>query len=191
MGFGTAQGGAVVRSEVIPVREAGHVADVDDRSGDVRAHPHQPGQAGPGHAAFLPRPSVIAGDRQVDPAEVRPEPSAPGHVRHVERTAVVQHGKPVPHSGGAGAAVSPRRLRVPVLAMGIGLWTLKRLSWCCCAGLGIWPGALPTRMNRDPSATAPAARSRLGDRHDGGGFGGSDRSRACGIAPPCRRVSAA
>ena len=53
----------------------------------------------------------------LDPAEVRPEPGAPGQVRYVERAAVVQHGKPVPHSGGAGAAASPRRLRVPVLAM--------------------------------------------------------------------------
>ena len=51
-------GGAVAGGEVIPVREAGHLADVaDDRGGDDRAHPEQPGQAGPGRptaaAAFF------------------------------------------------------------------------------------------------------------------------------------------
>jgi hypothetical protein len=42
-------GGAVAGGEPVPVAEAGHVADVtDDRGGDDRAHPEQPGQAGAG-----------------------------------------------------------------------------------------------------------------------------------------------
>jgi hypothetical protein len=44
--------GAVAGGEVIPVREAGHGADIpDDRGGDHRADPKQPGQAGPGRTA--------------------------------------------------------------------------------------------------------------------------------------------
>ena len=36
---------------MIPAGEAGHMPDVtDDRGGDDRAHPEQPGQAGPGGA---------------------------------------------------------------------------------------------------------------------------------------------
>jgi hypothetical protein len=63
--------GAVIGGEVIPARKAGHGADVaDDRGGDDRAHPEQPGQAGAGRPDRLSGlPSRLA-DPDVDAAQI-------------------------------------------------------------------------------------------------------------------------
>jgi len=51
------------------------------------------------HPALLQRPAVVAEDRQVDPAEVWPEPGAPDHVRHLEDAPVRQQRGAVPDAG--------------------------------------------------------------------------------------------
>src|SRR5690348_11315262 len=63
--------GAVIRGEPIPARKAGHLADVaDDRGGDDRAHPEQPGQAGAGRPDRLSELLSRLTDPDVDAAQV-------------------------------------------------------------------------------------------------------------------------
>lgn len=57
---------------------------------DVEEVPAYQVQAGLGrHPTFVHRLPVVVEDREFDPSEVRPEPGAPDHVRHIDDTAVL------------------------------------------------------------------------------------------------------
>jgi hypothetical protein len=59
------------------------------------------------HAAPVHRQPVLAEDRQVDPAEVRPEARAPEHGRHLHEAAVLQQRAAVAHPTVCGARWTP------------------------------------------------------------------------------------
>jgi len=181
--------GPVVRGEVVPAGEAGHVADVADNSGgDDRADAEQPGQAGAGRGHGSGEFLAGLADPGVDAAQVlqerRGELAArgrhrvrrrdllenPGRAGRVDRLAdaagdqVTQHGVQPAHDLGAGPAQVPVPLGPDLqhrrVIIGPGLPDPGRAQRCD----GHRPGIVGVVLIRVTSCQQPDPRAQLG-RH--------------------------